>query len=474
MHCTYRAQPLHSHYRPHPPPGTTRILDRSRVRGHSAKRAIRPGLLDSSLRSGHHHGVAYAPAAQAVRRVAGMALWSGLRTKDAEDHARYDNSLYIGKFQSVLRCTVKYCMPSESALPPDSSQPKHFWQFAQPPPDVSATCNLSPKNFDCRSVSHATRNSTGTYSKLFQPYRTPHDKCVSVRAFANCTCSKRTPTNLTDSKRTPTNLTDNRHHRPACRDCCDVCSGADEPSERNSAWWAFDRRAFLWLQCRYAQRVLAGDATTMMPTHAANETTLAAGPLSVLFIDRTPGPSHKRAFSNGTALIDLIRREPSLAGRTIGSTTAAAEAASAPPIVTAVNFEDRSPEAQCRLFASHSIIIAMHGSALGNLVCALPGSVVVEVFPSQFHMDLFALMAAAADVYSLHVVDGQGETPMSAGHPALPRKDAVMSPRDVKFFSPDHGSFTTALREGARLARKVGGLELIPTLSSVEPVDTIY
>lgn len=286
----------------------------------------------------------------------------------------------------------------------------------------------------------------------------PHDKCVSVRAFANCTCSKRTSTNLTDNRR---------------RDCCDVCSGADEPSERNSAWWAFDRRSFLWLQCRYAQRVLAGDATTMMPTHTANETTLAAGPLSVLFIDRTPGPSHKRAFSNSTALIDLIRREPSLAGRTIGS-TAAAEAASAPPIVTAVNFEDRSPEAQCRLFASHSIIIAMHGSALGNLVCALPGSVVVEVFPSHFHMDLFALMATAADVYSLHVVDGQGDTPMSAGHPALPRWDAVTSPRDVKFFSPDHGSFTTALREGARLARKVGGLELILTLSSVEPVNTTY
>jgi len=38
-----------------------------------------------------------------------------------------------------------------------------------------------------------------------------------------------------------------------------------------------------------------------------------------------------------------------------------------------------SPEEQCRAFARSHVVVAMHGSALGNLLCAMPGGVVVEV-----------------------------------------------------------------------------------------------
>ena len=154
--------------------------------------------------------------------------------------------------------------------------------------------------------------------------------------------------------------------------------------------------------------------------------------------------SAKRAWADAGAVAALARASAPLAG-----------VWGAPPAVSAVRLEALRPAEQCRAVATSHVVLAAHGSALGNLVCASPGAVVVEAFPPGFHLDMFGALAAAADVYSLHVVAaGQEAVPQTRGHPGLPWGPAESEARDVAAFQPDPAALEAALAVAAQLLRR--------------------
>ena len=119
-----------------------------------------------------------------------------------------------------------------------------------------------------------------------------------------------------------------------------------------------------------------------------------------------------------------------------------------------MDLERESPQQQCHAFATHDIIFAMHGSSLGNLICVTPASVVIEVFPSGFHLDFFSMYAAALDVTLLQITDGKNATPMSRGMPPEPWGLSQDAARDCTSFQPDSNHVTKALGYASSLIRR--------------------
>ena len=134
--------------------------------------------------------------------------------------------------------------------------------------------------------------------------------------------------------------------------------------------------------------------------------------------------------------------------------------------VTVLELEKYPPRKQCHAFATHDVIFAMHGSSLGNLICVTPASVVIEVFPSGFHLDFFALFAAVLDVTLLQVTDGKNTTFMSRGNFRSPQPwgPSQHMARECESFQPESHDVTKALRYAAAVPRQAShGAETPPT-----------
>jgi hypothetical protein len=116
--------------------------------------------------------------------------------------------------------------------------------------------------------------------------------------------------------------------------------------------------------------------------------------LQVMVINR----QGKRSWGNTQAIKTLIERSSAL------SKTWSEEQGETKVVVKSVLLESIKPEKQCEKFFTSHIIVAMHGSSFGNLFCAAPGSVVIEVFPPKFHLDMFGLLAAASGVFNVNLL----------------------------------------------------------------------
>jgi hypothetical protein len=168
--------------------------------------------------------------------------------------------------------------------------------------------------------------------------------------------------------------------------------------------------------------------------------------LNVLLIKR----KGKRSWGNDLGMKQII--ESSSLPTTWGGKTEI--------VVASVHLEDMTPVQQCVAFFNSHIIIAMHGSALGNSFCAAPGSVLIEVFPPGFHLDMFGLLAAASGVYNLNLLPdpcaypSSTKTAMSRGfklhmYPAMFNSSA----RNVGAFQPSRGGLERALKAASLLLK---------------------
>jgi capsular polysaccharide biosynthesis protein len=61
-------------------------------------------------------------------------------------------------------------------------------------------------------------------------------------------------------------------------------------------------------------------------------------------------------------------------------------------------------EEQVGLFASASVIVAIHGAGLANLVFSRPGTKVIELFPPSHVIDCYSKLAACLGIAHYQVV----------------------------------------------------------------------
>jgi len=161
----------------------------------------------------------------------------------------------------------------------------------------------------------------------------------------------------------------------------------------------------------------------------------------------------KRSWGNSQALTALIEQSAAL------SKTWSEDTGETRVVVKGVFLESLKPEEQCRILFSSHLIVAIHGSSFGNLFCAAPGSVVIEVFPPHFHLDMFGLLAAASGVFNLNLLPdpypNSTATPMSRGfklHMYPP--DFNGKARDVMSYQPSGSGMERALAAAALLLRE--------------------
>jgi len=214
--------------------------------------------------------------------------------------------------------------------------------------------------------------------------------------------------------------------------CCPLCAAADGSAE--DPFIGFSKGSLDWVRCGMWRRLeLDGDC--------------GVGEQGVRVLLVLRGGSTRR-WGSDRGIEQALRSSPALAHAGGGK----------PPSVTAVRLEDLSPEKQCRAVAASHVVVGMHGSALGNLLCAKPGAVVVEVFPPGFYLDMFGLLAAAVDVYNIQVLGGDTSTSMTRGYrqrdgPGL-WGEAQTAARDVGNYSPPREALESALGWAGRLLRQ--------------------
>lgn len=166
--------------------------------------------------------------------------------------------------------------------------------------------------------------------------------------------------------------------------CCATC--VDPPDRSSPPFTGFSQSAYDHFRCSMWSRLKLKNSMGQSKSHSV---------LQVLIIDRVG----KRSWRNAQALKHQVEKSSAL------SSTIFEEQQSALKInVRSVNLEKHKPQEQCELFFSSHIIVAMHGSSFGNLLCSAPGSVVIEVFPPRFHLDMFGILAAASGVFNLNLL----------------------------------------------------------------------
>lgn len=217
--------------------------------------------------------------------------------------------------------------------------------------------------------------------------------------------------------------------------CCATC--VDPPDRSTPPFTGYSQSAYDHFRCSMWSRLKLQNSMGQSKTRYL---------LQVLVINRRG----KRSWDTAQALRNLIEKSPALSKATLGSQDALRIN------VKSIYLERVKPQEQCKLFFSSHIIVAMHGSSLGNLLCSAPGSVAIEVFPPGFHLDMFGILAAASGVYNVHLLPdpypNSTAVPMSRGfkthrYPAYFDDTA----RDVSTFQPSATGLEQALAAASAL-----------------------
>ena len=117
-------------------------------------------------------------------------------------------------------------------------------------------------------------------------------------------------------------------------------------------------------------------------------------------------------------------------------------------LLTIAEIDRLSPAEQCKLVASHAIVVIGHGGGVpATLMCAHVGAVVIEIHPPNFSFYGFNLLARAMRVTLIQLF--WPPQPLKGLHAAL--KSGEGDPRKVKSYVPN----LELLRAAVVAARKL-------------------